>query len=167
MPKRTHDFIDWRDDWRNCRAKKQLIQDLESGFIPLLPSEMSANEAQQLRDLYLEVEGKKFKRNLESLRKSVRESKGRALMDSAGLSRDRLHRSTHPVSARDGTRWHGSEAQLLLRQDMQQGRHFNRKELWESRPEYNKHFSLRSFRDHISAEERRQKRVAKRQAHDL
>ena len=71
MPKRAHDFVDWRDDWRNSRAKKQLTQDLKSGFIPLLKSEMTADEAQQLRGLYKEVERKKFKRNFESLRKSI------------------------------------------------------------------------------------------------
>jgi hypothetical protein len=165
MPKRTKDFVDWRDDWRNCRAKKQLIQDLESGLIPLLAVEMAADEAQQLRDLYQEVERNKFKRNLEALRKSVRASKGQALRDAEGLARDRERRSNVAAAPQGQTQWHGSEAPALLRQDMQQNRHLNRKELWLSRPEYYEHFTLKAFRDQIYAEDRRQKRRAKWGAH--
>jgi hypothetical protein len=162
MPKRLHDYIDWRDDWRRCRAKKQLVQDLESGFIPLLATEMTAAEAQELRDVYREVEPKKFKRNFEALRKATRDAKDRAMRDAAGLARDVQRRSNRPASPSRRTRWDGSEAQVLLRQDMQQNLHLKRKELWQSRPEYYEHFTLRSFRDHIHTEDRRQKRLASR-----
>jgi hypothetical protein len=163
MPKRAHDFVDWRDDWRNSRAKEQLTQDLKSGFIPLLKSEMTADEAQQLRGLYKEVERKKFKRNFESLRKSICEAKGRSMRDAVGLARDRERSATQVVNRQEGTRhrWDGSLAPVLLRQDMQLNLHLNKKELWQSRPEYYEHFTLRAFRDHIYAEERRQKRIAK------
>jgi hypothetical protein len=164
MPRRTQDFVDWRDDWRNCRAKKQLIQDLESGFIPLSASEMTADEAQQLREMYIEVERKKFKRSFESLRNALCESNGQALRDAAGLAHDRERRSSQPVNPHSRTQWHGSKAELLLRQDMQQNLHLNRKELRQSRPEYYEHFTLKTFRDHIYGEEHRQLRKAKRRA---
>jgi hypothetical protein len=96
---------------------------------------MTADEAQQLQEMYIEVERKKFKRNFESLRNALRESNGRALRDAAGLAQDRERRSSQPVNPHARTQWHGSEAELLLRQDMQQNLHLNRKELWQSRPE--------------------------------
>jgi hypothetical protein len=156
MPKRKDDFIDWRDDWRNCRAKKQLVNDFSSGFFSLSPTEITAETAHQQRPLYQEVDFSKFKRHFGALQTSVREEKGRADRDSEGLASDQQ------FSRIDGGEQEEFEA--LLRQDLQQNLYeiLGAKELWLSRPQYQSRCgTLRAFRDLIYAEERRQKRVAK------
>jgi hypothetical protein len=160
MPKKGANFIDWRDDWRNCQAKKLLIQDFETG---LLSFETSFKVAHTTREEYKEVEIRKFQRNFESLKKSLARELARAKSDSAGLARDK--QLVVPKLSR--TRWEGSEAQALLRQDMLLNLHKNPKQLWQSRSAYLE-FELKTFRDHIYKEEGRQKRVAKhrRQSHD-
>jgi hypothetical protein len=157
MPKRTPGFVDWRDDWRNCRAKKLLLQDFETGLVSL---EMSYKEAQCLRTEYEEVEESKFKRNFASLRKSFGKEVTRARRDSEGFARDTEHPRSQ-TACLTKTRWDGSAAQALLRQDIQNNLHTKKKELWLSRPEYNMHFDLRKFRDHVYKEVARQKRLAK------
>jgi hypothetical protein len=165
MPKKKDNYVDWRDDWRNSRAKKQLIKDLENGFIPLCPTEMSAEQGLKLHPLYEEVNLPKFKRNFEALRRSIWEEKARASRDSEGFTRDTERRSADAAASNQQTgkkRWDGSKAQAWLQQDMQQKHHEQAMPmyLWESRPEY-KEFDLDSFRNQIYVEERRQKRVAK------
>jgi hypothetical protein len=161
MPKKRDDFVDWRDDWCNCRAKKQLIKDLESGHIPLSQAEMSAEVAHQLRPLYQEVPLIKFKCNFEAICTAIRNEKGKASRDEEGLARQRQQYPVQPFDQSGKRRWDGSAAQTLLRQDMQQKLHEQTtpKYLHESRPEY-KLFDLDRFRDQIYAEERRQKPLA-------
>jgi hypothetical protein len=166
MPKRSAQFVDWKDDWRNCRAKKQLIKDLNEGQIPLVQTEMTAEVVHKLRPLYEEVDFPKFKRNFEALRKAMREEKDRAVRDSEGFARDKLHQGAAVRSGLDRRsgklQWNNSEAQRLLSIDVQQQAHaqLTPRQLHESRPEY-KAFDSTTFRNHIYAEERRQKRTAK------
>jgi hypothetical protein len=162
MPKKKDDFVDWRDDWRNCRAKKQLVKDLERGKIPVLTTAMSAAEAHGLRALYQEVEFSKFKRNFEALRKSIRDQKARSTQDSEGLARDRQLHPVQPVE-QGRTRWDGSAAQARLRSDMEENLHVTMKpkDLWLSRTDYCESFDLQTFRNHIYKEEQRMKRLAK------
>jgi hypothetical protein len=164
MPKKhdpANNVIDWRDDWRNCRAKKKLIEDLEKGQIPLFPEAMSAEVAHQQRPLYQEVPFTKFKRNFEALRTAIREEKARASRDSEGLAQYRQHHPVQPFDQAGRRRWDKSDAQALLRHEMQQKLHEQTtpKQMWESREEY-KQFDQDRFRDQIYAEERRQKRLA-------
>jgi hypothetical protein len=154
----------WRDDWRNCRAKKllELEQELKSGLIPLSPTGMTAKEAHNQRPEYEEVGIKKFKRNFENLRRAIGKEMNRAFRDTVGLTRDR---QLHPVPAynqQGDRRWEGSDAQRLLRQDMKQNLHKAQQpqELWNTRSEYS-HYSLPTFRNHIYKEELRNKRLAK------
>jgi hypothetical protein len=159
MPrKNNNDFVDWRDDWRNCRAKKMLLRDLEKGRIPLSSDTMTAEAAQQLRPEYQEVEFKKFKRNFEALRKSFREEKARATRDSDGLARDKQRRA---LGQESDSQWNGSDAQKWLQHDVKEKKHMQMtpRELWESRSEY-KHVNQDVFRNHIYKEEQRQKRHA-------
>ena len=153
---KKRDFIDWRDDWRNCRAKKQLIEDFSNNFLPVDRDAMTPEAAHQLRPVYTEVEFKKFKRHFESLRKSVGREKARAFQDSEGLARDQL---LHPIPAAQLDRTVTLE---LLRKDMQENKHntLGAKELWLSRPEYHETFNLRSFRDQIYTQDKRVKRLA-------
>jgi hypothetical protein len=174
-PKKKADFVDWRDDWRNCRAKKLLVQDLAHGRIPLSANEMRAEVAHRQRPEYEEVDFEKFKRNFESLRKSISQQKAQATRDSEGLTRDRQRRAAAAAAAAapaaaaaagetQPAAWHRSDAQMQLRSDMQQNLHISmkKKDLWQSQPNYEQ-FDLRTFRNHIYKEEIRQKRLAKYQ----
>jgi hypothetical protein len=148
MPKKKESFIDWRDDWRNCRAKMRLIRDIDKGRISLSSSAMPAEVVHRLHPVYEEVEFQKFKRNLESLRKAVSKQQDRAFRDNEGLTRDKELRSNLPAAQLDDGKmeWNGSAAQARLCDDIQQSRHLSMqpKELWQSHPEY-QNVDLKTF----------------------
>jgi hypothetical protein len=151
---------------------------MNQGLIPLSCDEMTAEQAYQRRPEYNEVDFEKFKRNFESLQKSLSEEKARAARDSEGLARDKQKAAAMqgvPTAAQPGaaacllahetTAWEGSDAQKQLHIDMQRNRHLEMapKQLWESHTDYNEHFPLETFRNHIYKEAMRQKRIAKAQ----
>lgn len=99
-----------------------------------------------------------FKRRLLALRKQVSDGKDRA---SADLRRFEQAKKNHPPPTRnhrDEPQWNGSEAQRLLKMDMDNKKHFDLKPeyLWESRPEYGE-FYLSTFRDHLWQEHKTRK----------
>jgi hypothetical protein len=98
-PKKKAGFVDWRDDWRNCMAKKLLIKDLERGRIPLSATEMTAEVAHQHRPEYHEVDFEKFKHHFENLHKSMTQQKSQATRDSEGLARDKQLRAASTAAA--------------------------------------------------------------------
>ena len=116
-----------------------------------------------LRPEYQEVDLGKFKRNMESLRRAFGREKSRAQEESEGLARDRNIYPTPAITLGGVSRWDGSAAQTMLRQDMEQNLHLSHtpKELWRSRPEYFHGHSLVTFRNNIYNEEIRKKRISK------
>ncbi len=77
-----------------------------------------------------------------------------AVSDSAALANDRL---LHPVPThnhRGEPRWEGSEAQRLLRQDIDLGNHLDLmpRDLFMSEPDYYDNYPLEVFRKHIEQE---------------
>jgi len=79
-------------EWKDSAAKEQLKQDLLDGTIPLNSSEMGPRAVYKLENCpeFCEFEYEKFRTNLNSLQKSIREKRDRAASDSVALARD-LH----------------------------------------------------------------------------
>ena len=99
-----------------------------------------------------------FVRRLCNLRMAAKEGKKRADEDAALFD---IAKANHPVpkfNHRGEPQWNGSDAQTLLKQDMDDGKHrdMKPKDLWESRQECMM-FQLATFRDHIHQETKSQK----------
>ena len=104
--------------WITCTTKKILFEDIVSGFIP---DEMHWEEDYERREEYKVTTKRLFKGRLDRLRADIRKKQAFAASDSAALANDRL---LHPVPThnhRGEPRWEGSEAQRLLRQDIDLG----------------------------------------------
>jgi len=101
-----------------------------------------------------------FKRWLLALRKQVKEGKDRADQDLKSFNIAKKNHPPPPRNHRDEPQWSGSEAQRLLKMDMDNKRHFDLKpeQLWESRPEHGEFF-LSTFRDHVWQEHKTRKRL--------
>lgn len=105
-----------------------------------------------------------FKTNCNNLRASIAAEIGRANEDAANLAADM---SLHPPNAtvgEDGSiyrRWAGSDAERLLKDDVDHGRHLSLtpSQLRNSRLEYQE-WPLKVFRDHITQEVRSRKTQA-------
>jgi hypothetical protein len=118
-------------------------------------------------DVYLQrdFEYENFRNHLRDLRKQIRASKDRAISDSAALAHDRRIFPKKTYNHRGEPRWEGSEAEQLLKQDIDEGKNKDLMpaELHQSRDEY-KGYPLEVFRKHIYQEERLRKYVAQLRA---
>ena len=137
--------------WITCTTKKILFEDIVSGFIP---DEMHWEEAYDRREEYKVTTKRLFKGRLDRLRADIRKKQAFAASDSAALANDRL---LHPVPThnhRGEPRWEGSEAQRLLRQDIDLGNHLDLmpRDLFMSEPDYYDNYPLEVFRKHIEQE---------------
>ena len=139
-----------------------MLDKLVGGDIPVEPKEMAPfdvwNECCD-DDIFegMECDGT-FVRRLCNLRMAVKEGKKRADGDAALFD---IAKANHPVpkfNHRGEPQWNGSDAQTLLKQDMDDGKHHDMKpkDLWESRPEHMM-FQLATFRDHIHQETKSRK----------
>jgi len=107
---------------------------------------------------FAEVEYERFRDRLRDLRRAVSLKNNRSASDSAALAHDRL---IHPVAAhnhRGEPRWEGSEAQRLLKVDMDNDMHklMVPEALHHTRQVY-MDYPLVVFRKHIEQEERARK----------
>lgn len=93
--------------------------------------------------------------NFKSLKKQIRKDKGRAEADREGY----LHDIKKHTLARDtDNEWHGSEAEALLRVDVENGKHKDTKpKLLQQEREAYKKFDSGTLRGHIYQETRRNK----------
>jgi hypothetical protein len=137
--------------WQNSYAKKLVHQDILDGkvVVSMMPKEVLA-----MRPEY-EPYGKNFGTNLRNLQKAIRENQAKADSDSAALAHDRR---VYPPSANTSQgcpRWDGSEAERLLRKDVDEGltSTYQPKVLHQMRPEYQA-LALAVFREHIHQEKR-------------
>jgi hypothetical protein len=113
------------------------------------------------RPEFTEFAYERFRNNLLYLRKDITAKMALASSDSAALANDR---SIHPKRAanhRGEPRWEGSEAERLLRLDMDEGKHQRMKprELYQTRQQYYGNYPLTVFRGHIGQEEKRRKYI--------
>jgi hypothetical protein len=133
-------------------AKALLQQDIFSG---MLQPTMRPKEVYSMRVEYKEVEYKKFRANLNSLRKACEKLSARAMVDSAAVAHDW---EVHPIQKNVlgvYPRWDGSEAQRLLKIDVQNGKNNAMApcKLRMTREEYNS-YPVDVFRKHIHQEVR-------------
>lgn len=133
-------------------AKEKLTKEIVDGN---LPHDIHPKAVRQLDDSYKNVPEQNFEQNLNELRKRLANFKFYSELDDKALRSDRLY---YPEKAEN--RWAGSEAERLLKIDIDDGRHerMKPKELYEdpNRVAY-KEFSLDQFRKHINQEVRSRK----------
>ena len=87
------------------------------------------------------------------MKRVIKELKGRADDEAELLA---LDLGMFTLASEKEGRWNGSDAQQLLKQDMERNLHTRLapKALYHLRPEYYKEFTLKQFRDHIQQEKR-------------
>ena len=107
---------------------------------------MLPRDVRKLREEYQKC-GATFGTNYRRLQKSVRGHRDRAFMDAAAYVHDSR---TYGLAKDDPRCWHGSEAESLLKEDVESSLHkkLTPKLLWLSREEYQV-FELDVFRPHI------------------
>jgi hypothetical protein len=115
-----------------------------------------------MHDEYKEYPIRNFARNLANLRKALKEQNERSSVDSRALAYDKkLYPQCDVTDSRGLPRWEGSDAERLLKFDIDRGEHnkMKRSELHLTRVAYQA-FSLTVFRKHIHQEVRSRKERA-------
>jgi hypothetical protein len=155
----ANQFKEPKVKWEKSRAKKLLYNDIIKGIVPLDPKDdddgvLNLKGIYSMRPEYSEYSYEKFSGRIASLRKTVRDFTKRADQDKKRFD---VFKSLNPVSRishKGYVQWQGSEAQELLRQDIQEKKHetMSKIDLWGSRAEYFTEFSLDVFRDKLYQE---------------
>lgn len=138
--------------WADSLAKELLWTDLCSGEVPLHPEYMPAEEVYLLRPEFEFWPFDQFKDRLADLRVAFIAKDSRSSRAAAALKRARELHPKPTLNHRGETQWEGSDAQRLLKEDIENGAHLEMKpiDLWQSRPEYILDCPiLKVFRDHI------------------
>lgn len=148
--------------WESSNAKKLLRKDILEGRVPLQArdeggrSTMKLETIYKMRPEYAEYRYSKFSSRLSSLRKTITDWKNRASLDQEAFDNFKQnHPTTNPFSRRGGyIQWQGSDAQKLLKEDIEDGRHLSmsKVDLHSSRVEYYENFPLDVFRDKLNQE---------------
>ena len=158
MPKKKEELT----SWKSSMAKKILERDLISGAIPLDAKLMKPKEVYQRHPEFSDFAYDRFPSRLRDLRRQITDKSTSATLDQAALAHDRqlYPKATH--NHRGEPRWEGSEAEQLLRLDMDAGKHkiMKPQELYNSRKEFSNNYPLKVFQKHIDQEERRRKMLA-------
>lgn len=140
--------------WKNSKAKQLLELDIIGGLL----DGMDPDEVYAQRVEFQAFEITSFKSRLKALRELIASKRNFAVIDAANLANDRrIHpRPTH--NFRGEPQWEGSNAQRILRLDMDRGKHTTMKpfDFWKTKAAY-QYYDLKVFRDHIHQETRRRK----------
>jgi hypothetical protein len=141
----------WGD---GCHAKEILRQYIIDRKVTRA---MKSREVYEMRPEFQQYRFARFSDNLRNLFDVLERNDKRAEADAAALAHDRTIHPVGPETAKGCgyPRWEGSDAQRLLKMDIDAGRNkeFKPKELHKSRMEYQA-FPLHVFRDHIYQETR-------------
>ncbi len=138
------------------------MDDLQSGISPLDPADASAEEAWDIcyRHMveFVPVDFSQFKERLRDHRKQVGADITRAAHESECLAHDRRLFPRQTENHRGKPVFDLSAAKLLLRADVEEGKHnqLTPSQLQASRLEYHP-FNAKKFKHHIYQEVRRQK----------
>ena len=150
------------EKWKNSEAKRLLRDDIVSGVVP--PA-MKAKAVYETRPEYKKWAYKNFPKNLKSLREVIATSYARMQTDCEAYGHDRGILKTLPgaVSNQPNIPWHQSPAKLLLKEDVDKGKHIEMDpmDLHSTRAEYLT-FPLKVFRNHIYQEVNRNAKRASR-----
>ena len=132
-------------------AKEILIQEISEGRVL---ETMGPKDVYVMKEEYQRVEYKKFRTNLNSLRKALNKLKNTAAIDTAAVVHDRR---LHPINMDNRNfshpRWDGSDSQKLLKIDVAPEKQdtMKPKDLQMTQEEYQV-FPLDVFHKHIHQE---------------
>jgi hypothetical protein len=140
--------------WKNSHAKKRLQELMidPSSWIQILTEE----QIHESDPLFRQYPLKNFKTNFRNLKQSIAVEQAAIKLDKRAHTSDVEKFPRNNTTERGYKFWDGHAAQLLLAEDVKQGRTMNQKPsvLQESREEY-KEFPLSVFRGHKYQEERK------------
>lgn len=142
---------DEANPWHHSDAKKLLIQDIKDGIVGTVESGLHPSQVYVMRPEYAEYDYSRFVKYLYDLRLKYDDLRHLAYVDDQALSHDLalgLRKNSRPYPI-----WQGSEAERLLKEDLDAGADLVMKpaELRASRPEYLV-WPLDVFRNHIHQE---------------
>ena len=109
------------------------------------------NDVWPMRPEFMAVKYNNFYNNFRRIKNTITANKQRAVIDEAGFRHDI---SIYPLARDTAGFWDGSDAQRLLKEDMDDRKQHEKmkpKMFYLSRPEY-QHFPLEKFRGHIHQE---------------
>jgi hypothetical protein len=139
--------------WKGSEAKKQLKLDIINGKVT---EKMKPNLVYQMHPMYLDYPYENFRSNLLALKKKIKMDKANAVYATEAVEHDRMH-FPRPLTKTNGEPlWHGSHAEILLREEVkneEEQQSKKPKEWWQSNEAYQQ-FSLNTFRDHLKQERR-------------
>jgi hypothetical protein len=152
-----------KDSWAKSDAKRILEAELKKGTIPLDASDMAPDVVYLQHPEFATFQYEKFRDNLNKLRKKIKGKKTRSELDSLALQRDRKSHPKPEKNNRGEPRWEGSEAERLLKLDVDNGKHnaMTPRNLHKSRKEY-QDYALDVFRKHIHQEVKTRKFIKQR-----
>jgi hypothetical protein len=146
--------------WRNSPAKAQLHAGILSGVYTDL---MEAEFIYGSDVIFRQYKWENFKTNLTNLHALLGRSIARALEDAVNVAADEQRNAAAAAAAAAGGAkiWAGSEAERLLKDDIDNNRHDGMKpsQLRDTRPEYQE-WTSKEFRDHVEQEKRSRKTQA-------
>jgi hypothetical protein len=129
--------------WRHSEAKMLLYKDIIDGEVT---DDIEAELVYGMREEYQAYEFKNFKTNLKNLRCTINTHQSKADEDMNALFHD-----MHLLPKKENTSvWHGSEAEKLLKQDIDEERNkgISTRDFWLTREEY-KEFPSKKFIKHV------------------
>ena len=142
------------DDCKGSKAKKILKEMLLDERIPLDSDQMDPKTAFSQHPDFATVKYETFRDGLRCLHNKIIDDKKRAASDSEGLADFRRLFPAKEYDHRGLPRWEGSEAERLLKLDMESEdkRKMKPMDLYNSRPDYHTFYPLDIFRKHIYQE---------------
>jgi hypothetical protein len=146
--------------WKKSKARDLLYKDLVDGLIPRQAVDEHRRSTMKLEDIfqmhpeYKLYDRKKFSGRLSNLRQVYDECMFRAEIDQEAFEKYRENHQPSLFSHKGYPEWQGSEAQRLLKLDIEAGKHtqMSKTDLHESKIEYYENYPLDAFRDKIYQE---------------
>jgi hypothetical protein len=158
--KRKEKFKEPKIKWAKSKARGLLFKDLRDGNIPREALDEHKKSTMKLEDIfqmhpeYKLYDRTKFSGRLSELRRVYDELMFRAEIDQEAF--DQYGRNHQPslFSHKGYPEWQGSEAQILLKGDIEEGKHtrMSKSDLHESNSEYYENYPLGAFRDKLDQE---------------
>lgn len=142
--------------WRYSKAKDKIAQDIIDGLIPRSgPIDVTKlfYELYEDNPLFKDFpfDKDRYQTRIKTIREAIDRRYDWAKQDHTSIQNDNALHPKKATNVRGEKRWDGSDAQRLLKIDMEAGIHeqMSPQELHNSRPEYYEDFSLKVFRKHI------------------
>jgi hypothetical protein len=106
-------------NWKKSKAKALLRNDFVTGELPLNADELTAEQIFETRAEYSATEWRLFPERLIAIRKATAERMEEAKDDEAAFAHDRLMYPEVEFEIDGSYKWHGSEAEELIKEDVQ------------------------------------------------